>query len=101
MSSGQSLFEAFGIMLFCLLMGLTLTIVFGTSTDILRNQFLLAGIYNVGGAWVEAQQLGSIDTLNNLILAICYFIPLFGVINFLVTCVRRQRYDQYGNQVDD
>jgi hypothetical protein len=101
MSSGQSLFEAFGVMMICLMLGLLLTISFGVSTDMIRDTFADSGYYNIAGPWVTAQNLGNVEIMNNLILTICYFIPAFGVVNFIITAVRRQRYDMYGNPTDD
>ena len=101
MSSGQSLMEALGVMIACLLLGLLLTISFGVTTDIMRAQFLDNGMYNIQGIWASVSNVHNIDVLNSIIYVMCYFVPTFGVLNFIVTAVRRQRYDQYGNQVDD
>jgi hypothetical protein len=101
MSSGQSLMEAFTSMMVCLLLGLLLTISFGVTTDIMREQYLINGFYNISGAWAAVSNVHSIDVLNDIIYIMCYFIPTFGVINFIVTAVRRQKYDQYGNSIDD
>lgn len=100
MSSGRSLFEAFFIMLTCILIGFFLTSSIGVGTDMIIGEFTTNGFYDIEGDWLAAQNAGNVDVMQALIIAMIYFIPVFGVANFIVTAVRRQKYDRYGNRVD-
>lgn len=98
MSSGKSLFESAIIMIICLAIGFVMNIAILMPVDMIRDNMALAGIYQVDAAWLSSTEE---NFINYIIYAIAYFIPLYGIIQFIVAAVRRQKYDQYGNMYYD
>jgi hypothetical protein len=91
-SSGYSLFSAFFIMMFSIFIGLLIVLSLGSVNDMVKDALIGSGVYDVSSNW------GSIsdpDNVSNVIYIVGYGIPIMGVVNFLYSAVRRQRYDVY------
>jgi len=91
-SSGQSLFTAFIIMFVCIVFGVFINFSFASMFDMISNELAIAGVHDVSPAWDTSS---SADFMGGTIRLLGYAVPIMGVVNFLYSAVRRQRYDYY------
>lgn len=91
MSSAKSLFESFIIMLILILVAVILLFAVGVPTDNLFTGFIGTGfIEDVPAQWDTFEDR---DIVISAFYAFDYSLIIAGVLNFLATAVRRQRYD--------
>lgn len=91
MSSAQSLFEAFIIMIILIMVAIILLFAVGVSTDNIFAAFIGTGfIEDVGSNWDTFEDR---DMVISAFYAFDYGLIIAGVLNFIATAVRRQRYD--------
>lgn len=91
MSSAQSLFEAFIIMMICFIVAVVVLFGVALPYDNMEPVFTQAGLGDVSEQW---DTFGDRDFLVTLIYLLDIGIMIFGVGNFVVTAVRRQEYDE-------
>lgn len=97
MSSAASLWESFVIMIICVFASIILVFVMVPAENIL-TQIQKAGLMDVPETW---QTVDDQDFFVSIAYWLTYFLTFFGIGQFVWTAVRRQKYDVYGNLVED
>lgn len=92
MSSVQDIVESFCIMIVLIIVGFVMILAISVPWDMMVTQFSLAGFENVPLAW---NTFDDRDYLAQLILVIGYALFIIGPLQFILVCIRQQRYDQY------
>lgn len=92
MSSVRSLFEAFIIMIVCIIIATVLLFAVGIPMDNIFTAFTNANFEDVGSQWDTFEDR---DFIITAFYVLDYGIVLIGILNFLATAVRRQEYDDY------
>lgn len=98
MSSAESLFKSFLIMIVCLIVSVSATNYILMPLELARTQIQAAGLADAPPEWSSA---GTADNLLSLAYWLTYFLDFFAVGQFIWTCVRKQRYDIYGQPIED
>ena len=95
MSSANSLFKGFSVMVYCLVLGLALNISLAHGLDSMLVKFGEMGVFDVPSIWDSS---AVVTRLVNMFYLMMYIIPMIGVAYFVLTAVRRQEYDKYKEQ---
>lgn len=98
MSSAESLWESFVIMLLCIFGAILIIFAVGMPTEEANKQLILAGVIDVPQEW---QTSDISDFFISIIYWIAYLMGFAGVVQFIYTSVRRTKYDVYGNPIED
>jgi len=96
MSSIESLFKSFIIMLVCLFSSVMITQFILMPAELVRTELVKTGISDAPPEWGG---MGISDFTLSLGYFLTYFLDFYAVGQFVWTSVRRQRYDVYGNPV--
>ena len=84
--------DSFYVMLISFLLAYVLNIGLGFMLDHILVAFAAAGVYDVSAVWDPTSHL----SMNcNEFYLLLYMIPVLGIVQFVYTAVRRQRYDAY------
>lgn len=78
-----------------ILLGLILSMCYGTAADVMHTALVNAEVYNVPDAWNPHALVMACLTLMYLCI---YLIPIMGITIFIITCTHRQQYDVYTNE---
>lgn len=92
MSSVQSMVESFFVMFIMVMVGFIILLSVSMQWDIMLPIFQNAGLENVPAEWDATDDR---DFLIDLIYGIAYCLFIIGPLQFVITCVRQQDYDQY------
>lgn len=97
MSSAASLWQSFVIMIVCVFASLLLIFALAPAENMI-TQIQSTGLLDVPEVWQTADDQ---DFYVSIAYWLTYFLSFFGVGQFVWTAVRRQRYDIYGNEVNE
>lgn len=92
MSSGRSLIDAGFVFIISCLLAYILNISVGYMIDVYIDAGVRYGFYHVPSAWDAAP---NVQRITDMFYFIIYGLPIFGIIQFIYTAVRRQRYEEY------
>ena len=92
MSDVHDIIESFCVMIILILVGFVVILAISVPWDMMQPQFALANLENVPAAW---DTFDDRDFLTQLILVIGYALFILGPLQFILVCIRQQRYDQY------
>lgn len=98
MSSAQSLFKSFLILVVCLVCSVAITNFVLMPLEMVQNTLRATGMQDAPPEWSNS---GDIDFYVSIAYWLTYFLDFFGVGQFIWVAIRRQRYDIYGNQVEE
>lgn len=98
MSSIESLFKSFIIMLVCLFSSIAITQFILMPAELVRIEFIKTSIADASPEWGG---MGISDFTLSLGYFLTYFIDFYAVGQFIWTAVRRQKYDVYGNVIGE
>lgn len=98
MSSIESLFKSFIIMLVCLFSSVMITQFILMPAELVRTELVKTGIADAPPEWGG---MGISDFTLSLGYFLTYFLDFFAVGQFIWTAVRRQKYDVYGNVISE
>lgn len=97
MSSAASLWEAFIIMIVCVFASILLVFVLVPCENMLTG-LQSTGLMDVSETWQTADDQEFYISIGYFLT---YFLTFYGIGQFIWTAVRRQRYDIYGNPVEE
>lgn len=100
MSSAESLFKSFVILVVCLLSSVIITMFILAPSEIVQKEIMNTGMGDAPPEW-GAQTHKDIDFYMSLGYFLTYFLDFFGIGQFVWTAVRRQRYDMYGQPIEE
>lgn len=92
MSSGNSLINAGFVFIIACLLAYVLNISVGTMVDAYIDAGVRYGLYHVSPEWDATP---NVQRIVNMFYLIIYGLPIFGIVQFIYTAVRRQRYEEY------
>ena len=98
MSSVESLFKSFVVMVICLLSSVIITQFILAPSEQVRTEFLKTGVADAPQEWGGQDNS---DFALSLGYFLTYFLDFFAVAQFVWTAVRKQRYDVYGNPITE
>lgn len=98
MSSVQSLFESFIIMIVCLFSSVIITEFVLAPGELVENQLVSNGISDAPPEW---HAMDGVDSLWSYGYFLTYFLDFYAIGQFVWTCIRKQRYDIYGNPISE
>jgi len=92
MTNFASVWQGFVIMIVTILIGFTMSFAGGVILDTIIDAFAMGGFYTVPAIWDPKSK---INLLVNLYYFLMYLIPLIGISSFVVTILKRQKYDRF------
>ena len=92
MSSGKSLINSGMVFILCCLTAYILNISIGYMIDVIIDAGVRHGMYHVSPEWDAAP---NVQRIVDMFYFIIYGLPIFGIVRFVYTAVRRQRYEEY------
>lgn len=98
MTSFLSVWEGFVIMSVSIMIGVIMSFGGGLVLESMIDGYTMAGAYDVPAEWDPA---GGINMLVNIYFFLMYLIPVIGIGCFVMTIMKRQKYDQYGVPYDE
>lgn len=98
MSSAESLFKAFVVMIVCLLSSIIITAYILAPEELVIHEIQKTGLQDVPPEWQTANYN---DFFLSLGYFLTYFLDFFAVGQFIWTAVRKQRYDQFGQPIEE
>jgi len=84
-------------MVVSIVIGVVMSFAGGMTLDTMIDGFTGAGVFDVPPEW---NSVGRVNMLINIYFALMYLIPVIGIGVFVVTILKRQRYDRYGDPYD-
>ncbi len=97
-SSIASLFKSFVILIICLISSVIITEFILMPAELVIHEVQSTGIEDAPPEW---QTSDLIDFTLGAGYFLTYFLDFFAVTQFIYTAVRRQKYDVYGNEIED
>lgn len=92
MSSGRSLINAGFVFIISCLLAYVLNMSIGFMMDAFIDAGVKYGMYHVSPEWDSAP---NVQRIVDMFYFIIYGLPIFGIVQFVYTAVRRQRYEEY------
>lgn len=96
MSSAESLFKSFVVLLVCLFSSVVITQFILLPSEIVRSEFIKTGVADAPPEWGGQDNP---DFFLSLGYFLTYFLDFFAVAQFVWTAIRRQKYDIYGQPI--
>jgi preprotein translocase subunit SecG len=92
MTNFVSVWQGFVIMVVCIIIGILMSFAGGTALESILDGYAQAGVYDVPAEW---DTMGEINLLVNIYYLMMYLFPVVGIACFVVSVLKRQKYDRY------
>ena len=92
MTNFVTVWEGFVIMVVCIIVGIIMSFAGGTILESMIDGYTTAGVYDVPAEW---NPMGGVNTLVNIYFFLMYLIPVIGIACFIISVLKRQKYDRY------